>query len=203
VLNGPSCFEISQDGARLVAVTEAAEAKVYDLATALSQSPGDQALKPVLVVPQASSASFVGPQNDVIAAVGGLVRRWSYRDGAWTSEEIYRGDNPIFEVESDRDGARLLLTENVGVATLRSFYWSTAAGDELLDLATEYKWLAVAFTAKSDIAVRVRAEPWAVVRPPALTALIAEAEKALSPACRPKTESDYRTSPCWPAALTR
>jgi hypothetical protein len=203
VLNGSSCFEISQDGTRLMTAADGGGVKIFDLAKALSQGSGDQTLSPMLVLPEASSSSFVGPQNDVIAAVNGLVKRWSHRDGAWTSQEVYRGDNPIFEVESDRDGARLLLTENVGIATLRAFYWSTAARDELLDLATEYKWLTVAFTAKSDIAVRVRSEPWAVVRPPPLNALITEAEQALSSACRPTTANDYRTSPCWPASLAR
>jgi hypothetical protein len=103
-------------------------------------------------------------------------------------------------VEPDAVGDRLILIEQVGGGNVHGFMYSVSARKVWFDLGSDYKWLGAAFTANSEIVVSEHGN-WKRVFPIlSLSALVALADKEISPECRPPSAREYRQSRCWPAS---
>ena len=119
---------------------------------------------------------------------------------AWTSSEIYKGDNEVVYAEPDDVGDRIIVMEHLGLGSVHGFLYSVNARQTWLDLGEEYKRLGATFTKDFEVAV-AHFVKWTQFFPlPPLSALVKLADPELSPECRPPRPGDYRKSPCWPAS---
>ncbi len=194
------CIDFSADWRRLLVVKKGAVV-VYDFANVLKTGSlsGNDIVR--LPLPDVVSALFAGPAGEAIVTANFTngVRMWRPGPaGQWSSTEIYSGDHPVRYAEPDATGARLIVIEDMGGGDVAGTLYSVDARSTWLDLGSDYKWIGAAFTSTSDVVVSNH-DTWTRVYPLLrLSALVAAADKALSPHCRAPTASDYRRSPCWP-----
>jgi hypothetical protein len=194
-----SCTSFSRDW-KFLLISAADRVTIYDfdrvlasrkLAGAeLGQIPGEM-----------TSAFFIGSSSSVATTDrSNRVLLWKNAGSgkAWTSSELFRGNNSVVYAEPDSTGTMLLLLELIEQTVIGSLY-SVTAKQTWFDLGSEYKWLSATFSGRQEIIVSKAGSrvAWAI---PSLSELVDAAKKQLLPSCQPVRAGDYRSLPCWPAS---
>ncbi|MGE3304536.1 MAG: toll/interleukin-1 receptor domain-containing protein [Rhizobiaceae bacterium] len=196
------CMQFSRDGRYMVGSQQYGDPiRIYDLRKARAGGTLESA---TVAAPGGNfSSAFFGTSSDELVTTDAqyVVTLWR-RDaaGAWQPESIYEGDNPVFHAEPGPDLSRLLMIESLGAGDTRGFLQSAKAQQRWIDLGSDYKWFGVTFSADGAVASGARGIQ-RVLKLPTLSQLVAETEANLPAECKPTEPDDYRTSPCWPAAL--
>ena len=201
------CLQFSADWTRMLLYdTDSFDTDVsvgiYDVAKIRATGTLDGAKVDELPPRQYTSAFPVGPGPDIITTdTSHAVLRW-HKDpesGAWSSRQIYTGDNPVTYAEPDATGDRLLITENLGAKVSIGFLYSVSAHQRWFELGTDTQY-DEAFS--SDLGIVAGAgKPQLYVRQPSFDELVSETADRLPASCRPAAAGAYDTSRCWPAWL--
>ncbi|HMO31207.1 TIR domain-containing protein [Enterovirga sp.] len=197
-----ACPVFDEDRTRLMIVRD--KAVVYDLGRVAEAGRLDGGVIGTLDPGEGGQAYFLRGSPDILTVSSQPVRMWRWNvdsSGRWRGEEVYRGKDEVFAVEPDAGGTRLVVTEQVGLATLRAYLYSLTARREWLHLGQMYKWLSAGFDDDGHVVVKFGEDRAKVFRIPDLAGMVAEARDSLSPGCRPPSADAYAASPCWPHGI--
>lgn len=197
-----ACPVFDEDRTRFMIVRD--KAVVYDLGRVAEAGRLDGGVIGTLDPGEGAQAYFLRGSPDILTVSSQPVRmlRWNVdSSGRWRGEEVYRGKDEVFTVEPDAGGTRLVVTEQVGLATLRAYLYSLTARREWLHLGQMYKWLSAGFDADGHVVVKFGEDRAKVFRIPDLADMVAEARDSLAPGCRPPSADAYAASPCWPHGI--
>ena len=197
------CVQFSADWKKLAVVSDEG-VRVYNFEHILKTGRIPESEIGFIQEPGVISAIFLGTTGEGIVTANltnqVLLWRQTAKEKNWTSSKIYRSDNPVRYAESDLAGQRLIVIEDEGEGVVHGLLYSLSAREQWLDLGTDYKWLGVTFTNKSEIAVAESGRWVRVFSIPPLRSFVTQAIDALSPECRPPSPDEYRQSPCWPSS---
>jgi hypothetical protein len=200
------CIQFSADWKRMLGL-QPSGVRIYDFDRVIasrSLAEGEIGMIPLSEPP--TSGFFVGQSGDAIVTADDsnrvLLWKRDANNAKWVKTEVFHGEHSVLYAEPDADGERLLLIENVAVGSseIHGFLYSIRARQEWFDLGNDYKFFGAAFTDNSEVVVS-KHWTWTNVFPVLpLSALVALANKELSPECRPPHEGNFKSSPCWPSS---
>lgn len=148
------------------------------------------------------SAFFVGSTTDIVTAHwDNRVVRWRWSNEEYIGKQILASDYPVRYAEPNADGSRAIIMIDVGFGQVASYLYSFDARSQWYDLASNYKWIGVAFERHGHVIFRSSGIFEGEIKMaliPSLSELTKRAEGALSFGCAIDEDRSYETSTCWP-----